>query len=77
MILIVATQGRAFWILDDLSVVQNMKKIFSKGIFIFFRLKMHARMNGSQNLNAKNAGINPPNGVVVNYFLKILQDSIS
>ena len=33
------------------------------------------RMNGSQNLNVKNAGINPPNGVVVNYYLKDFKDS--
>ena len=73
--LIVATQGRAFWILDDLSVVQNMKtNIQKKNIFVF-PAEDAWRMNGSQNLNAKNAGFNPPNGVVVNYFLKDFTDS--
>ena len=39
--LVVATQGRAFWILDDLSVVQNVEKNITKKICIFFLLKMH------------------------------------
>src|SRR5438105_9721708 len=32
-------------------------------------------MGGFQNINEKNAGINPPNGVVVNYYLRNLPDS--
>jgi photosystem II stability/assembly factor-like uncharacterized protein len=73
--LVVATQGRAFWILDDLSVIQNMEKnIMQKDIYIF-PVEDSWRMDGSQNLNVKNAGMNPPNGVVVNYFLKDISDS--
>jgi gas vesicle protein len=48
-------------------ITQNNLKIFP--------VRDAVRMNGSQNLNAKNAGINPPNGVVVNYFLKNFADS--
>ncbi|MEP6928043.1 MAG: hypothetical protein ABI834_10420 [Ginsengibacter sp.] len=73
--LVVATQGRSFWILDDLSVVQNMEKnITQKDIYIF-SVEDAWRMKGSQNLNVKNAGINPPNGVIVNYYLKDFKDS--
>jgi photosystem II stability/assembly factor-like uncharacterized protein len=73
--LVVATQGRAFWILDDLGVVQNAdKNITQKDIYIF-PVEDAFRMNGSQNLNVINAGINPPNGVVVNYYLKENNDS--
>ena len=73
--LVVATQGRSFYILDDLGVVQNLgKNIIQKDMYIF-PVEDAFRMNGSQNLNVKNAGINPPNGVVVNYFLKDLNDS--
>ncbi len=73
--LIVATQGRAFWILDDLSVVQNMGKNPDRKDLFIFPVEDAWRMNGSQNLNVKNAGINPPNGIVVNYFLKDFTDS--
>jgi hypothetical protein len=73
--LVVATQGRAFWVLDDLSLVQQEGNNFSQKNIFVFPVKEAARMGGSQNLNAKNAGINPPNGIVVNYFLKNLPDS--
>jgi hypothetical protein len=33
------------------------------------------RFDGYQNLNAKNAGVNPPNAVVINYYLKNITDS--
>ncbi len=73
--LIVATQGRAFWILDDLSVVQNMGKSITQKDISIFPVEDAWRVGGSQNLNVKNAGINPPNGLVVNYFLKDFMDS--
>ena len=73
--LIVATQGRAFWILDDLSVVQEMQKDITQRDMYIFPVEDAWRMNGSQNPDARNAGINPPNGVVVSYFLKDVRDS--
>ena len=73
--LVVATQGRSFCILDDLGVVQNIDKNITQDDLHIFPVDTACRMNGSQNLNVKNAGINPPNGVVVNYYLKDIQDS--
>jgi len=73
--LVVATQGRSFYILDDLGVVQNTDKNVTQYDLYIFPVDTAYGMNGSQNLNAKNAGINPPNGVVVNYYLKDVQDS--
>jgi photosystem II stability/assembly factor-like uncharacterized protein len=73
--LVVATQGRAFYILDDLSVVQNINKNIVQSDISIFPAEDAYRMNGRQNLNVKNAGINPPNGIVVNYFLKNTEDS--
>ncbi|MEP6615974.1 MAG: hypothetical protein ABJA57_05315 [Ginsengibacter sp.] len=73
--LVVATQGRSFWVLDDLSVVQEKQTgLLQKDIFVFPVLDAY-RMNGSQNLNTKNAGINAPIGVVVKYYLRDLKDS--
>jgi photosystem II stability/assembly factor-like uncharacterized protein len=73
--LVVATQGRAFWVLDDLTVVQNLDKNITDDNLYIFPVGDAWRMNGSQNLKVKNAGINPPNGIVVNYFLKDFKDS--
>lgn len=73
--LVVATQGRAFYVLDDLTTVQNLNKdIVQKDLYIFPTDTAY-RLGGRQNLDAKNAGINPPNGIVINYYLKNVNDS--
>ncbi len=73
--LVVATQGRAFWVLDDLTLVQEKQQGITQNNLKIFPVKDAVRMNGTQNLTAKNAGINPPNGVVINYYLKNFADS--
>ena len=70
----VATQGRAFWILDDLSVVQNVAAknattIVDKNLYIFPAHPAY-RMRGSRNEQVKNAGMNPYKGVMLNYWVK-------
>ena len=73
--LVVATQGRAFWVLDDLTAVQQKDiSLLDKNVFAF-DVNDAYRYDGSQNLNPKNAGMNPPNGVVINYYLKNIADS--
>ncbi|GAB2835410.1 WD40/YVTN/BNR-like repeat-containing protein [Ferruginibacter profundus] len=73
--LIVATQGRAFWSLDDLSVVQQKAAgITNKNLHVFTVNDAYL-FDGYQNLNAKNAGMNPPNGAVINYYVKNITDS--
>ncbi len=73
--LVVATQGRSFWVLDDLGVVQQKDiAIMEKPIHVF-QPGLAYRMDGSAIPNPRNAGMNPPNGVVFNYFLKDAPDS--
>ncbi len=69
--LIVATQGRAFWIIDDLSVVQQWKpENHSKNLHVY-EVNPAYRMMGSPFAafmpTPKNAGTNPPKGVVIRY----------
>jgi photosystem II stability/assembly factor-like uncharacterized protein len=77
--LIVATQGRAFYVLDDLSVLQQYKdSIVNQDLHVFgvnpaYRL-LGRRFRGFGGTNA-NEGANPPNGVVFNYFVKDIKDS--
>jgi photosystem II stability/assembly factor-like uncharacterized protein len=73
--LIVATQGRAFWVLDDLSIPQQKEdNIIDKNLHVF-NVNDAYRMEGFRNTEVRNAGMNPPNGVVFNYFLKNATDS--
>ncbi len=73
--LIVATQGRAFWVLDDLTPVQQKdNSILDKNLFAF-GVNDTYRYDGFQIPNPKNAGMNPPNGSVINYYVKSISDS--
>lgn len=79
--LVVATQGRAFWVLDDLTVVQqNEAALTGKNLHVF-TVNPAWRIPGMDGRFAAfrrapvNAGENPPNGVVINYFLKDVTDS--
>jgi photosystem II stability/assembly factor-like uncharacterized protein len=73
--LVVATQGRAFWIIDDLSVVQQKdNSVVSKKLHVF-NVNPAYRMDGSVNANIRNAGMNASNGVVLNYYLADATDS--
>jgi hypothetical protein len=75
--LIVATQGRAFWTLDDLSIVQQKDTaITSKNWHVFTVNDAYRSEGGGRRGNRgagapqPNMGENPPSGVVFNYFLR-------
>lgn len=81
--LIVATQGRSLYILDDLSVIQQKSEsVLSKNLHVFevnpaYRMPGGGRRGGGAmaSSSVRNAGINPSNGVVINYYLKNATDS--
>jgi photosystem II stability/assembly factor-like uncharacterized protein len=76
--LIVATQGRSIWILDDLTVLQTRNEATVKSeIHLFdigdnYRLRPQGFRGGRSNAPA---GANPPNGMVINYYLRDPGDS--
>jgi photosystem II stability/assembly factor-like uncharacterized protein len=73
--LIVATQGRSLWVLDDLSVIQQKTTAnLNQNLFVFNVADAY-RYDGFQNLNVKNAGTNPANGSIINYYIKSINDS--
>lgn len=78
--LIVATQGRSFWVLDDLSVIQQMNHDIVKKPLHVFDVNPAYRIAGNaftQSFGApRNAGQNPPSGVIVNYFVREETDSL-
>jgi len=79
--LIVGTQGRSIYILDDLTVVQEKDaSILNKNLHLFSVNPAYRMMGGGGRFGGfggtqRNAGTNPPNGVVINYFLKEATDS--
>ncbi len=82
--LIVGTQGRSLYLLDDLGVVQQRNEnIINKNLHVFdvnpaYRMPGGGRRGGGGIAAAsglRNVGMNPPNGVVFNYYLKSVNDS--
>lgn len=79
--LIVATQGRAFWMIDDLTIVQKYDPaITEKNLYVFpvhpaWRIPGQEERFNSFRRAPVNAGANPPNGVVIKYYLKNVTDS--
>ncbi|WP_431215798.1 VPS10 domain-containing protein [Puia sp. P3] len=78
--LIVATQGRAFWALDGLSLLQQQSPdLLKKRLHVFavddaWRTEGGGRRRRDQQ-PIHNAGQNPPNGVVFRYWLKSPADT--
>lgn len=79
--LIVATQGRAFWIIDDLTIVQQYDAVVTEKNMHVYTVNPAWRIPGREERfsggrrGPVNAGVNPPNGVVIKYFLKNVTDS--
>lgn len=72
--LIAATQGRAFWIIDDLTVLHQAKpEIKDKDLHLFKPMDSY-RMDGSSRESAT-AGTNRAGGVLVYYYLNEKPDS--
>ena len=77
--LVVATQGRAFYSFDDLSVLQQMdNKVISQKLYVFnpqpayrFTAPMFAVNFGTP----RNAGSNPPAGAVFYYYANGVTDT--
>ena len=67
--LIVATQGRSLWILDDLTLLHQLNTV-KENSNVLFKSKDSYRMRGGSSENSKTAGTNHPNGVVTYFNLK-------
>jgi photosystem II stability/assembly factor-like uncharacterized protein len=70
--LIAATQGRSFWVLDDLPVLHQMADAASAGASFLFKPEDSYRFQGSnaQLSPTSTIGQNPANGAVIYYYLK-------
>jgi photosystem II stability/assembly factor-like uncharacterized protein len=78
--LVVATQGRAFWVLDDLGLLQQFNADSLQPRLHIFAVEDAWRFGGGggrrfRDRAISNAGQNPPAGVVIHYWLKDAPDS--
>ena len=65
--LIVATQGRSLWMIDDLTVLHQLPN--SNLDPYLFKPKATYRLNGSGGKKSLTMGTNKPNGVAVHFFI--------
>ncbi len=68
--LIAATHGRSFWLIDDLTPLHQINSEMAAKEVVLFKPMPSYRMAGSNRRNPKLEGENHPNGVMVHYFIK-------
>jgi photosystem II stability/assembly factor-like uncharacterized protein len=70
--LVVATQGRSFYVLDNLPVIYKMADAQRNGFFLFKPEDAYRQSSGAgfQLSPTATVGANPPTGAVINYYLK-------
>ena len=67
--LVVATQGRSLWMLDDLTLIHQAAQLKKGKEALLFAPKTAYRMKGSKGKASKLEGTNMDNGVVTYYWL--------
>jgi photosystem II stability/assembly factor-like uncharacterized protein len=71
--LVIATYGRGFWILDDLTPLQQINKPLDAGAYLFTPRTAYRFRNATVPFSQGDdptAGENPPYGASISYFLK-------
>jgi hypothetical protein len=76
--LIAATQGRSFWLIDDLTVLHQLSdEVAEADAYLFKPMNSH-RLDGGQGRPSRTAGQNHPGGVTVHFYLQELPaDSVA
>jgi len=71
--LIVATQGRSLWIIDDLTVIRQLPEAKSKETYLY-KPKATYRMGGNSRKGSLTSGTNHPAGVMTYFYIKDSKD---
>lgn len=72
--LVAATQGRAFWIIDDLSPLYEIEKVKNQDSYLFTP-KPTFLLNAGYGGKSKTQGENHPNGAILSYYLSELDST--
>ena len=76
--LIAATHGRSFWMIDDLTPLQQLSEQITNADFYLYKPDRAYRMQQSGGWGVPNTllvGENHPDGAIINYYLKNLQET--
>ncbi|TRX58298.1 glycosyl hydrolase [Fulvivirga sp. M361] len=68
--LIAATQGRSFWLLDDLTPLHQLDNTVARSTLHLFKPMDSYRITGSNTKKSKTQGQNHPGGVMIHYYIK-------
>ncbi|MDA7717064.1 glycosyl hydrolase, partial [bacterium] len=68
--LIVATQGRSLWIIDDLTILHQLNNTVKTKNEILYQPKDSYRMGGRSSKDSKTKGTNHPGGIMTYFYLK-------
>lgn len=72
--LVVATQGRSFWVLDDLTIIHQWDdKLVKKSAHLFESRPVYRGARGGGR-SSSTAGVNPTGGVQLRYWLRDVPD---
>jgi hypothetical protein len=78
--LVVATYGRGFWILDDITPLRELSPQILASEAQLFKPRLAYRFRDAEGIFAvgydASAGFNPPYGAAINYWLKTGSDSV-
>jgi len=69
--LVVATHGRSFWVLDDLTPLRQVNAQIAPADMTLYQPQTAIRLHYPQEFDARQpAGTNPPRGAIIDYYLK-------
>ncbi|HEX7518131.1 MAG TPA: hypothetical protein VF345_12710 [Chthoniobacterales bacterium] len=70
--LVVATHGRSFWVLDDITPLRQVNTQSAQMDVILYQPQTALRLHYPSEIDKRQpVGENPPAGAIINYFLKI------
>ncbi len=75
--LVVATQGRSFWVLDDLTLLHQWQNdLPRKDLHLFAARPLIRGLAGGSGVASATAGANPPGGVPLRFMIRDLIDDV-
>ena len=69
--LVVATHGRSFWVLDDLTPLRQINAQLAQADMTLYQPQTAYRLHYPEEIDSRQpAGANPPSGAIINYYFK-------
>jgi photosystem II stability/assembly factor-like uncharacterized protein len=70
--LVVATHGRSFWVLDDITPLRQLKPQNNQDEMILYQPQTALRLHYPEEVDKRRpVGDNPPPGAIINYYFKV------